>query len=177
MSLDPKSPLANNTAGNAFLYAGKYDDAIPYFNAALEINPDATNARGNLGLCYVNKGIFDTGISEIKKSISSKGSAPGAKNDLAYAYVKAGRMKEARESYRNCLTCGRKLKNLVPQPLSLGYTRIWVKSIRLLTGRRKAYEEHSGYLISINSDFTFDNLRSEPRFKVLLKKIGFPDAD
>ena len=76
LELDPKSPLANNTAGNAFLYAGKYDDAIPYFNAALEINPDATNARGNLGLCYVNKGIFDTGISEIKKSIQLQRECP-----------------------------------------------------------------------------------------------------
>jgi len=41
----------------------------------------------------------------------------------------------------------------------------------------RAYQEHSGYLLSINSDFTFDNLRSDPRFQALLNKIGFPDAD
>ena len=37
----------------------------------------------------------------------------------------------------------------------------------------RAYKEHSGYLLSINTDFTFDNLRSEPRFQALLEKIGF----
>ena len=35
----------------------------------------------------------------------------------------------------------------------------------------RAYEERSGYLISILNDFTFQNLHSEPRFQALLEKI------
>lgn len=36
----------------------------------------------------------------------------------------------------------------------------------------KAYEEHDFILVLLKVEPTFDNLRSEPRFAVLLKRIG-----
>jgi hypothetical protein len=42
---------------------------------------------------------------------------------------------------------------------------------------QKAYDRHAGYLVGINYDCSFDDFRSDPRFKALLKKIGFPDTD
>ncbi len=157
---------------------GKYDDAIPYFNAALEITPDATNARCNLGLCYVRKGVFELGISEIKKANEiSKGSNLGVKNDLAYAYVKAGRVKEARDLLSELLNMRQTSKEPRAATVIAGIYANLGEIDKALEWLESAYEEHSGYLISINDDFTFDNLRSEPRFRALLKKIGFPDAD
>ena len=40
----------------------------------------------------------------------------------------------------------------------------------------KAYDRHAGYLLGINFDSSFDDIRSDPRFQALLKKIGFLEA-
>ena len=86
-------------------------------------------------------------------------------------------MKEAREILSELLDMREKTKEPRAATAIAGIYSNLGEIDKALDWLEKAYEEHSGYLISINSDFTFDNLRSEPRFKVLLKKIGFPDAD
>jgi hypothetical protein len=48
------------------------------------------------------------------------------------------------------------------------------KALELL---EQAYRLHSGYFIIINYDLVFDDLRSDPRFQALMKKIGFPEAE
>ncbi len=39
---------------------------------------------------------------------------------------------------------------------------------------RKAYGEHSDYLIFVNVNPIFDPLHSDPRFKDLLQRMGLP---
>lgn len=36
----------------------------------------------------------------------------------------------------------------------------------------KAYQDHIGYFLGINCDHVFDDIRGDPRFKALLKKVG-----
>jgi hypothetical protein len=40
----------------------------------------------------------------------------------------------------------------------------------------RAYEQHLGNSLNINTEPTFEGLRPAPKFQALLKKIGFPDA-
>jgi TolB-like protein/Tfp pilus assembly protein PilF len=180
LALDPKSPGVHVMAGTVFLYAGKFDEAIQYYQTALEMNPNIALAHANLGLAYVRKGMLDMGISEIKKAIEFfHDRGPSVKNDLAYAYVKAGRIQEAKDLLSELLEM--RQKDNEPRPRAAAaiagiYSNLGEidKSLEWL---EKAYEEHSGNLIFIYNDFTYDNLRSDPRFRALLKKIGFPNAD
>jgi len=41
----------------------------------------------------------------------------------------------------------------------------------------RAYEERSGYLTAVFTDFVFDGLRGEPRFRALMQKIGLNRPD
>jgi len=36
----------------------------------------------------------------------------------------------------------------------------------------KSYEEHDGWLMNMKVDFLLDDVRDDPRFAALLKKIG-----
>jgi hypothetical protein len=40
----------------------------------------------------------------------------------------------------------------------------------------RAYNRRAGYLLGINYDSSFEDFRSDPRFKALLEKIGFPET-
>jgi hypothetical protein len=37
-----------------------------------------------------------------------------------------------------------------------------------------AYQDHSVLIVGLRTDFTFDSLRSDPRYAELVRKIGFP---
>ncbi|HXQ92005.1 MAG TPA: hypothetical protein VN739_03300 [Nitrososphaerales archaeon] len=40
----------------------------------------------------------------------------------------------------------------------------------------RTYKKHLGYFLAINFEMTYDDLRPDPRFQALMKKIGFPNA-
>ncbi|NCO68724.1 MAG: hypothetical protein COY75_05780 [Nitrospirae bacterium CG_4_10_14_0_8_um_filter_41_23] len=45
------------------------DDAIPYFEKGLSLNPYFGSAHNNLGLCFLGKGLIDPAIEEFKQAI------------------------------------------------------------------------------------------------------------
>jgi hypothetical protein len=45
---------------------------------------------------------------------------------------------------------------------------------RALEYLEKSYEEHSHWLIYLHIEPSMDNMRSDPRFQDLLKRVGLP---
>ena len=50
----------NNNLGFCLNKMGRFEDAEPFFHAALEIDPSRSNAYKNLGLCFKGRGLFDS---------------------------------------------------------------------------------------------------------------------
>jgi adenylate cyclase len=175
LELDPLSAETSNWAGTAYLYARRYDESIEQFRNALEIDPNILMARDNLGLAYIQKGMLDLGIIEIQKAVELAGESGFASvaNDAGYAYSKVGRIEET----RNILTKLLLLRNKDPTSLQFAipiaglYTTLG-ENDKALEWLEMAYKDYSPFLITINFDFIFDRLRTEPRFISLLKRIG-----
>jgi tetratricopeptide (TPR) repeat protein/uncharacterized RDD family membrane protein YckC len=73
--------------GITFANQGQYDQAIAYFDKAIEINPKLVLAYNNRGIAYKEKGQFDQAISDYNKALEiNPGYAPAYINrGVAYA--------------------------------------------------------------------------------------------
>jgi adenylate cyclase len=176
LELDPLSASTCSWAGTFLFVSHRYDEAIEVLGNVIELYPNSALAHDNLGQSYVYKGMFDKGISEIKRSIAiSGGNDVMQKNDLADAYVRAGKMDEARNVLADLLKM--KEQGFGSETAIAGvYVSLGEKD-KAIEWLQRAYERHIGYLVFINCDPTFDDLRPDPRFQSLLKKIGFRDSD
>lgn len=169
LELDPLSVNTSGQAGTWYLYAGQFDKAVRHLKDALELDPQNSFYLDNLGLAYVQKGMVEEGLSMAKRAAEMSGT-PEADADLAFAYVKAGKQQEARKVLANLLEPGEG-RLVSPTAVAGAYATLGEKQ-KALDLLERAYEEGSGYLPSIGVDFVFENLRDEPRFKMLLGKMG-----
>lgn len=174
LELDPLSVATAGDAGTFYLYAGLYDKAIQHLKDALELDPKNSFYLDNLGLTHIQKGMIEDGLEEVKRAgeVSGSPSYP----DLAYAYIKAGRPEEARELLARVLQLsdgGRRLATIGGGSVAIGgvYAVLGEKD-RAVEWLERAYEERSGYLPNIATDFVFDSLRDDPRFHSLLKRMN-----
>lgn len=172
LELDPLSDLAAQYAGTIYLYSGRHDEAMDQFRRALEIDPDNSYARNNFGLAHVERGDFDKGIAEMEKVSTLKN--PSTQSDLAYAYATAGRVDDAKKLLSILLTEVENNHELAVAVAS-AYANLGDLD-NAFKWLERAYEERVAYLISANNDFIFDCIRSNPRFKALMEKIGYSNT-
>lgn len=176
LQLDPLSVQVISEAATCYLYSGRFDDAIVLFRKMIQLDSRNPFAWANLGNAYVQKGMVELGLQEIRKSVEmAQGDNLGALNDLAYALVKAGKIEEVRKILSDMLVLWDHKRGSATVIAGI-YSNLGELD-KAFEWLEKAYQDHSGYILGINTDFTFENLHSDPRFQALLKKIGFPDAN
>ena len=158
--LDPLSLIMNAIEGWFYWAARDYDKGINQCQKTLEMDPDFSPAHGYLCWNYIGKGMYEEALSEAQKL--------GDQYSIAAIYAMMNRQEEARRS----------LANILKHPQA---READIATIYLLLGENgeawkwfeKAYNERSRLLIFLKVDFTYDNFRSDPRFRALLKKVGF----
>src|ERR1700690_704721 len=91
---------------------------------------------------------------------------------LAHSYGKAGRREEALQILGE-LTELAKQKYVAPH-FFVGIHIGLGDNERAIEYLEKSYEEHSHWLIYLHMDPRMDDLRNEPRFQELLKRVGLP---
>ena len=168
LELDPLSPRTLGAAGTVYLYVGREEDAIEKFVKALAIDEDNGFARANLGLAYVRAGKFEVGIREIEVAGFN---ANTGQTDLAYAYAKAGRIEDLRKLLDGLLN--RVDKNPELAIAVAGAYANLDDSDNAIKWLETAYAHHVIALISANADFAFDEIREDPRFQDLMKRLGY----
>ena len=175
LELDPLSGRTLTDAGTVYLYIGRYDDAMEQFKKALAIDHENNLAHSNYGLSLVQKGMFEKGIREMEKVALNQGTP--AQSDLAYAYAKAGRIDDLKNLLKKSLNEVDKNHELAFAVASV-YANLGEPD-HALEWLEKAYSEHITALITANADFAFDKIRGDPRFKALMRRLGYttdPDS-
>jgi tetratricopeptide (TPR) repeat protein len=86
--------------GLSSLWLGNYDNALGYFEGAVNKNPNRAEAWIQVGYCKVKQGKNNDAIKAYQKAIKIRPTSVEAYNKLGDAYYYAGRFDEAIEAYQ-----------------------------------------------------------------------------
>jgi TolB-like protein/Tfp pilus assembly protein PilF len=171
-TLDPLSLIINVAIGWAYYMARRYDEALDQLLQTVELDPNYPVTFWILGLLYRTTGCFELAITEGEKGVRLSGGSPVMRAALAHSYGKAGRAKEALQILDE-LTKLAGHKYVAPHFFAGIYIGLG-ENDRALEYLEKSYEEHSHWLIYLHIDPGMDDLRHDPRFLDLLRRVGLP---
>jgi TolB-like protein/Tfp pilus assembly protein PilF len=172
LELDPLDMITNIHLGWHYLYAGKTDQAIRQFRTSLEMDPNWTRAHFFLGWVYTQRGNFTDAIAELQTAVKLLNRDPWALTMLGYAYAKAGKRSEARQILAQ-LTKMAKERYVSSYEIAMIYVGLGENG-RAFQWLNRAYDERSGWLPYLNVEPRLGALRSDPRFKELVRRVGLP---
>ena len=177
--LDPLSPIISANNGLYSYYQHNYDDAIAKYKVMLRSDPDFWVARHYLALAYVQKGMHPEAIVELRKLIKAPESGPipdkvveaesEASASLGFAYGMAGKQAEAR-AIIDQLDALSKRRYVSPLYFAIVYAGL-KENDKAIEYLNKAYEARHPGLVLIRIEPIFDGLRSDERFKQLIKRF------
>ena len=170
--LDPLTPSTVADVGYPLYYARRHDQAIEHFRRALELDPNFSWSYLWIGQAYVQKRMYEEAITEIKKAITLLPDNPRAIATLGHAYAVSGKRGEARKVLDELYEQSKR-RYVSPYFIAVIHTGLGEKGLAF-TWLEKAREERHPYLTLLKVEPVFDGLRSDPRFRDLLRRVGLP---
>ena len=167
LGLDPLSPMTNEGLADAYLSARRYDLAVEQYQKTLELYPNQASSRDSLGWAYVYQGLYEKGIQEIQKSY---GEDPSVSPELAYVYAVEGDLRKARGILERLQSISRKVP-VAAHHFALIYLGLGEKD-NALSWLEKARQQRSPMMAWLKVDPRFDNVRPDPRFRAMMRKVG-----
>ncbi|HEY6268006.1 MAG TPA: protein kinase [Candidatus Acidoferrum sp.] len=166
--LDPLSLIINTTLGKQLYLAGKNEQAVEQLRKVLDIDAKFAPARPLLEEVYAGMGKQKEAVAEREKILSLSGS-PELAASIEEDFTKGG-YKGVLQSWLDGLTEISKYGYISPYNIAQAYMRMGEKE-KTFSWLEKAYEEHDSGLVSLAVEPMFDPIRSDPRFKDLLRRM------
>jgi TolB-like protein/Flp pilus assembly protein TadD len=172
LKLDPLALIVNTAEGRIWHFAREYDRAIEQFQKTLQLDSNFIPAHFDLGACYQQKAMFQKAVAEFQTAAELSGGSLIYVAAIAEAYARWGKREEALQML-NQLEKEPVEKHIAPSDLSLVYSGLGEKE-QALSLLEEAYEQRDASLVWSKVAPEVDPLRSEPRFRDLLRRMNFP---
>ncbi len=167
LDLDPLSTFINTQLAWAFVCARRFDEAIVQARKALDLDSTWALARYQLGDAHLGKGDEREAVNEYLKAEAIKGVDSSRIEAKRRAFETAGMNGYWRAQLAACSEDDCSSHGHVAIYARLGDTD---HAFALL---EKEYDARSAnFTYGIKSSVHFDNLREDPRYRELLKKLG-----
>jgi tetratricopeptide (TPR) repeat protein len=200
--LDPNYAVVHQWYANYLTAIGHHEEAIREARLACELDPTSANRRAILGYLYYFARQYNRAIEQGEKAheldpqlrtmyISGADIASERYSEGVEYYLKAneeaGEKPEKLQELRSAFQTGgiraywkTQIKQLGGAPRPEGETTRYFAIMHSLLGDKdksltyleKMYQERNGFLIYLDVDPNYDNLRGDPRFVDLLRRIG-----
>jgi TolB-like protein/DNA-binding winged helix-turn-helix (wHTH) protein/Tfp pilus assembly protein PilF len=161
--LDPFSPGITWWLGQVLYHARRYDDALRQDWRGLEMHPDNANFYDAMADVYEQKKMFAEAFAA-RQQVLRLGNDPSV-TALAEAYQRSG--------YRGYLL---KLAQIREQTHPTHQYALLNDEARAMTALEWSYDERDPGILTLRTAPELDSIRSSPRFRDLVRRIGFPPS-
>jgi TolB-like protein len=162
----------NMDSAGILLSAGQTDRSIAETRKALELDPNFWWAYQNLGLAYERKKQYPEAIAALEKACSVDNS-PSNLGYLGAVYGIAGKDADAKRVLGELKEVSKR-RHVSPYNMAVVYAGLNDKD-QAFEWLDLAYEARSFGMTQLKVETVVDNLRSDPRFKDLLKRMNLPE--
>ena len=172
LEVDPLSLVINSDVAWTYFCARRFDDSERQARKTLEIDPQFFRAHYYLGQVLQFKGRLADAIPEFQKAFDLNGdpSSLGMLGMLGQAYARNGQKEEAQKVLLR-LNEEAKSRYVPPYAIAVVYLGLGEKE-RALDELERAYERgDTNYLFRVKVDPMLDDLRGQPRFEALVRKL------
>jgi serine/threonine protein kinase/Tfp pilus assembly protein PilF len=171
LELEPSNLLLNVHLGWHYFYAHQYDQALDQMEKTVEMDKNFAQNYPWLGLILEQKGRYAEAIAAFQKAVTL---FPGARSipeaELAHAYAVSGNREQAQKIIAELQELA-KSKYVTSYQIAAIYAGLGEKD-QAFAWMQKAYDERSEGLVNLKVDPRLDNLRSDPRFADLMRRVG-----
>ena len=172
LALDPLSlPLLDDT-GQTYYWARRYDEALDWYQKSIAIDATHPGAYAGVGVVYEQKGMYTQAIAAFQRAIDSTERTSNLLGFLGHAYALSGKKTEALKILKELKEMER-VRYVSPYDLAVLYTGLGDKD-QAIEQLNKAYQQRSGWIITLRVDPLFDPLRSDARFAALVQTLKLP---
>src|SRR5580693_6014311 len=172
LELDPLSLIINVAIGWAHYHARQYDEAVAQLLRTVEVDPNYPMTYWILGLIYRKTARYDLAISAGEKGVSLSGGSPLMRTALAQTFAVAGAPEKAIQIVDELNELA-KQRYVAPHFFAGIYVGLGEHD-RAIEYLEKSCAEHCHWLIYLHIDPSMDDLRNDPRFQDLLRRVGLP---
>jgi len=170
LELDPLEPLVNARLGLSLYLARRYEEALEHNRKVIRMDPSFSIVYWyHAGTCTAKK-LWDEAIASSQKHVQLSGGAAFALSFLGFVYGSAGMKDEAINVLERLIALSKE-RYVSPFDIALVYVGLGKKD-QALENLEKAYTDRASLMAYLGTWPVFDSVRSEPRFKALLKKMN-----
>jgi tetratricopeptide (TPR) repeat protein len=175
--LDPFSTAVNMNLGLRYADVRRVDEALNQFKKTIEISPNYPMAHWYLGEIYFEKGMYEESLAAFfKGNVLLKLETPESAEQKNVALRQALKTEGEKGYWRKILEFELDLykKGINPPFYVAGaYAKLGEKE-KAFEWLEKSYAERDFNLTYLKTNRNFDDLRSNPRFQELLRRVGLP---
>ena len=167
--LDPVTPVVNVGPGVAVFFQRRYDEAVVQLRKLLDLDPNYFWFHHMLGRAYLQLGDYEKAIPALERGRT----APFGEGLLGYGYAVSGDADKARQ-----FIAGLKASSMPEHRLPYHFAMIHFglgEHEEGLDWLEQAVEQRSAQLLWIRPSPEVDNVRDNPRFQAILRRMNLAD--
>jgi len=173
LELDPLSLIMNRIYADILVDARRYDEGIAQYQRTLDLDPNFPTAHYFLGRAYELKGEYDQAVAEYTKSQGISIMPPEAVQKLKDVYARSG-WKAYLQMSVDMLMHDSQRTQLPPFVIATFYARLGNVD-ETMKWLEKGYEERDFRMTLLSVSQEFDGMRSDARFRELVRRVGLPE--
>lgn len=173
LELDPFSLQINMNLATTYYLKGEHKTAINLLNETIELEPNYMPTHFLMALIHIQEKRLAEAIAEFQLIYKLDEDAYLALGFMGYAHALAGELAEA-ETLLNILQDISLRKYVSPYSMLVIHLALGRKK-RVFELLEQLYEECNDWLVWLKVSPELKGLRDDPRFKDLLRRVGFLD--